>query len=79
MLIDGERTIIGSANLDQRSFHRNYELNGIIDDVRFGKQIRRVLRKDLAASRPITIENHERRGVIARLLERVINLFGWFL
>ena len=33
MLIDGERTVIGSANLDQRSFHRNYELNGIIDDV----------------------------------------------
>ena len=32
MLIDGERTLIGSANLDQRSFHRNYELNGIIDD-----------------------------------------------
>ncbi len=79
MLIDKERTIIGSANLDQRSFHRNYELNGVIDDVRFGRQIRRVLRKDLAASRPITIENHERRGVIARLLERVINLFGWFL
>ena len=48
MLIDGERTVIGSANLDQRSFHRNYELNGIIDDVTFGRQIKRVLLKDFA-------------------------------
>jgi cardiolipin synthase A/B len=79
MLIDGERTIIGSANLDQRSFHRNHELNGIIDDVTFGRQIRRGLLKDFANSRRVTIEGHERRGWVARFLERVIDLFGWFL
>jgi cardiolipin synthase len=79
MLIDGERTIIGSANLDQRSFHRNYELNGVIDDVTFGRQIKRMLLKDFASSRRITVEGHERRGAIARLLEKVINPFGWFL
>ncbi|MHB8909747.1 MAG: phospholipase D-like domain-containing protein [Syntrophales bacterium] len=79
MLIDGERTVIGSANLDQRSFHRNYELNSIIDDRTFGRQIGRMLLKDFEDSRRITREAHERRGMIARLLERVINLFGWFL
>jgi cardiolipin synthase len=79
MLIDGERTIIGSANLDQRSFHRNHELNGVIDDVMFGRQIKRVLLKDFANSRRVTVEGHERRGWIARLLEKVINLFDWFL
>ena len=79
MLIDGERTVIGSANLDQRSFLRNYELNSIIDDRTFGRQIRGMLLKDFRDSRRITREGHERRGLIARLLERVINLFGWFL
>jgi cardiolipin synthase len=79
MLIDGERTVIGSANLDQRSFHRNYELNSIIDDRTFGRQIERMLLRDFADSRRITREAHERRGLIARLLERVIDLFGWFL
>jgi cardiolipin synthase A/B len=79
MLIDGERTVIGSANLDQRSFHRNYELNSIIDDRTFGRQIGRTLLRDFADSRRITREGHERRGLVARLLERVINLFGWFL
>jgi cardiolipin synthase len=79
MLIDGERTVIGSANLDQRSFHRNHELNGVIDDVTFGRQIKRVLLKDFANSRRVTVEGHEQRGWIARFLEKVINLFGWFL
>jgi cardiolipin synthase A/B len=79
MLIDGERTVIGSANLDQRSFHRNYELNSIVDDVAFGRQIKRVFRWDFANSRRVTMEDHERRGVIVRFQEKVINLFGWFL
>jgi cardiolipin synthase A/B len=79
MLIDGERTIIGSANLDQRSFHRNYELNGIIDDVAFGRQIRRTFLKDFENSTRVTVESHERRGWFTRFLEKVINLFGWFL
>jgi cardiolipin synthase len=79
MLIDGERTVIGSANLDQRSFHRNHELNGVIDDVTFGRQIKRLLLKDFANSRRVTVEGHERRGLMARFLEKVINLFGWLL
>jgi len=79
MLIDGERAIIGSANLDLRSFHRNHELNCIIDDVTFGRQIKKLLLKDFANSRRIMVEDHERRGWFARFVERVINLFGWFL
>jgi cardiolipin synthase len=79
MLIDGERTVIGSANLDQRSFHRNYELNCIVEDMTFGRQVRRVLLKDFANSRRVTLEGHQRRGLVARFLEKVINLFGWFL
>ena len=31
MLIDEVWATLGSANLDQRSFHRNYELNAVID------------------------------------------------
>jgi cardiolipin synthase A/B len=79
MLIDGERTLIGSANLDQRSFHRNYEINSVIDDVRFGKQIKRMFLRDFLASRLITRESHEQRGFITRIIEKLINLFGWFL
>jgi cardiolipin synthase len=79
MLIDGERTVLGSANLDQRSFHRNFEINLIIDDAAFSGQIRAMPLKDFADSRRITLGDHERRGMAARFLERVIDLFNWFL
>lgn len=79
MLIDGERTVLGSANLDQRSFHRNFEINGIIDSRGFGGQIRRMLQENFRDARRIRLADHERRGMLARLLERVINLFSWFL
>jgi cardiolipin synthase len=79
MLIDGERTVIGSANLDQRSFHRNFEINCVIDNSTFGRQIRKMLQEDFMVSRRIELDAHERRGLFTRMLERIIRLFGWFL
>lgn len=79
MLIDGKQAVIGSANLDQRSFHRNYEINLIIDDEAFGSQIQTILLDDFRKCRQIIFMEHEQRGVIVRALEKVINLFGWFL
>jgi cardiolipin synthase len=79
MLIDAERTIIGSANLDQRSFHRNYEINCLVDNEQFGGQIQALLLEEIAASNPVELRVHERRGVVVRVMERVVNLFGWFL
>jgi len=79
MLVDDERTILGSANLDQRSFHRNFEINGIIDSNTFGVQMRRVVERELVASRRVTLRGHEQRGLMTRMLEKVVNLFGWFL
>jgi cardiolipin synthase len=78
MLIDAERTVIGSANLDQRSFHRNFEINCVVDNVQFGGQIRELLLEEIAASRPVELDVHERRGVLIRIMERVVKLFGWF-
>ena len=79
MLVDGDRAVIGSANLDQRSFHRNFEINCVVDDRSFSRQMRRVLGQEFNNARQIKLEEHERRGPVTRLLERVINLFSWFL
>ena len=79
MLIDGERTVIGSANLDQRSFHRNYEINCVVDNVDFGGQIRELLRQEISSSHRVILDVHERRGFITRAMERVVRLFAWFL
>ena len=79
MLIDAERTVIGSANLDQRSFHRNFEINCLVDNVQFGGQIRALLLEEIDAARPVELDVHERRGMLIRVMERVVSLFGWFL
>lgn len=79
MLIDGERTVIGSANLDQRSFHRNFEINCIVDNVEFGGQIRELIQEEIDGSRQVELDIHERRGLLIRFMERVVGLFSWFL
>jgi cardiolipin synthase len=79
MLVDGERAVIGSANLDQRSFHRNFEINCVIDSSTFGAQIRKELEADFHAARRVTLGGHESRGIVLRVMEKFVNLFSWFL
>jgi cardiolipin synthase len=79
MLIDDSWVVIGSANLDQRSFHRNYEVNVIVDNPAFGRQVADMFNEDLARSRRIIIAEHERRGWLLRLLERFCAPVSWFL
>lgn len=79
MLIDGSRTVIGSANLDQRSFHRNYEINAHIQSKDFSNQVRNHLLQDFAQARRITLASHGRRGLAERLVERLFQSLSWFL
>jgi cardiolipin synthase len=79
MLIDDSWAVIGSANLDQRSFHRNYEVNVIVDSLEFGRKVADMFGEDLARSRRIIIEEHERRGLLVRVLEKLCAPISWFL
>jgi cardiolipin synthase len=79
MLIDGSWSVIGSANLDQRSFHRNFELNVIVDSRSFGQQVAAMINLDLTGAKRIELAEHERRGWHVRLLERLFSTISWFL
>jgi len=79
MLIDGRWSVIGSANLDQRSFHRNFEVNVIVSSSDFGRQVDEMFSDDLAHSRRISLAEHERRGFAIRLLEWLAAPISWFL
>jgi len=79
MLIDDCWGVVGSANLDQRSFHRNYEVNVIVDSHDFGRQMAELFDEDLSRSRRIELAEHERRGWLVRLGERLFSLVSWFL
>jgi cardiolipin synthase len=79
MLIDDCWTVIGSANLDQRSFHRNYEINVIVDSQAFGREVAAMFAEDLARSRRVVLAEHEQRGFLVRQLEKLCSPLSWFL
>jgi cardiolipin synthase len=56
MIIDNEMTLIGSANMDRRSFELNYENNILFYDPDLTAEIRHRQDIYLAQSNPITID-----------------------
>jgi len=79
LLVDDCWAMVGSANLDQRSFHRNYELNVVVDSLDFGSQVAEMLGHDLRAARRVELDEHEKRGYLVRTLERLFTPVSWFL
>ncbi len=79
MLIDDHWSIFGSANMDHRSFSRNYELGAIIDSPDFARQVGLMFEDDLHHSRRVTLDEHQRRGWGIRLLETLFSPIARFL
>ena len=79
LLIDDSWAMVGSANMDNRSFHRNYELNVVVDSHDFGTQVAEMLETDLRGARRIVLHEHENRGWPIRFLERLCSPVSWFL
>ncbi len=69
VLIDGVWASIGSTNLDWRSFLHNYELNAVVLGADFGRQVRAMFDKDLAASDVVNLQAWRQRGLELRLRE----------
>jgi cardiolipin synthase len=79
MLIDDCWTTLGSANLDMRSFHRNFEINVIIDSHDFGYMAAELFAEELAKSRRVTLQEHEASTWFEKLLERLCDPIRRFL
>jgi cardiolipin synthase len=79
VVIDGTVCIVGSANLDMRSFLHNDEVNAIVVSRDFGQRMEAVFRRDQQASRPVELERWNRRSLWQRLKEFGVSLFGYWL
>ena len=79
MLIDSCWATVGSANFDLRSFHRNYEVNVVIDSPEFGRQIDEMFGQDLSQSRQVTLQEYEKRSWAEKTLERLCDPIRRFL
>ena len=69
MVVDGIFAMVGSSNLDSRSAEINEELDLVVYDHDFGRQMEEVFTRDLAQSRQYTIEEFRNRSFWERTVE----------
>jgi cardiolipin synthase len=68
-VIDSAWSTIGSANIDRRSFIHNYELNVVVVDPAFGRDMESAFSEDLRDSKEVTREQWRQRPVTDRFKE----------
>ena len=78
-VIDGMWSSIGSANIDRRSFIHNYEVNVVVLDPQFGRDMEAAFREDLRHSKEIKLDAWKRRPWSDRLREMMSRLTEYWI
>ena len=76
LTLDGEMTLIGSANMDRRSFDLNYENNILLADPAATAAMRARQEEFLAQSRPVTREEVAAWGIGRRMANNALAIMG---
>lgn len=76
MITDGRLSIVGTANMDYRSFELNFEVNAVVYDADFAKQMRDMFYADLKDAEKINKEKWLSRSKLKQLPEKVARLFS---
>jgi cardiolipin synthase len=76
IVVDDDLAIVGSANLDNRSFLLNFEVTSLIYDRDVTAQLARAFDADLATSRPIDAADLARKGLPQKLGEATARLLS---
>lgn len=76
MVIDREVGIVGSANMDFRSFDLNFEANAIVYDPKIAEELAEDFYEDLEGSVRITLEEWQKRPLHHQLYHKIAGLFS---
>ncbi len=76
LTLDGEITLVGSANMDRRSFDLNYENNILLCDSALTAEMRRRQDEYLAQSHEVTAEMVNQWPITRRLWNNAIAMLG---
>ncbi len=76
LTLDGEITLIGSANMDRRSLDLNYENNILFHDAELTEAMQERQRQYLASSRPVTREIVQKWSPARRLWNNTLATLG---
>jgi cardiolipin synthase len=77
-------TYVGSANIDTRSLHLNFEMTLRVRDIALAEQARALIKNDIRLSLPITRDIYERSSsLVQRLMRRIaytlLSRFDYFV
>jgi cardiolipin synthase A/B len=77
--VDGTISIIGSSNLDMRSFLHNDEVNAIVISRDTARRMEEVFQRDQQAARPVELKDWERRSLWQRTKEFFVHMFSYWI
>ncbi|WP_095150343.1 MULTISPECIES: cardiolipin synthase [Bacillaceae] len=76
LVVDERVSSVGTANIDQRSFKLNFEVNAFIYDSSIARQLIRDFAEDVNVSTLVTTELYEARGKRVRFKESISRLLS---
>lgn len=76
IVIDGFISIVGSANLDERSFNQNFEVNAFIYDSKTAETLSNLFERDMKNCFELTLEAWSNRKRRQKLKESFARLFS---
>jgi cardiolipin synthase A/B len=79
MVIDTKLSIVGTANMDNRSFHLNFEVNAIVYDAELAAELRASFYKDLEDAEEIDAVAWDERSLYKQLIEKITRLVSSLL
>jgi cardiolipin synthase len=79
VVADGAVTIIGSSNLDMRSFLHNDEANAIIVSRDTARRMEEVFQRDQQSARPVELKAWEKRSLWQRTKEFFVHMFSYWI
>lgn len=74
--VDGEICSVGTANMDMRSFHLNYEINTLIYDHKVTQGLLRDFENDLESCSEITLESYGQLSELTKFRNSLARLFA---
>ncbi|MDB5110685.1 MAG: cardiolipin synthase, partial [Mucilaginibacter sp.] len=76
IVADGQLAIIGTANMDYRSFELNFEVNSMIYDVKLAQQLRDAFYNDIKDANKINPKTWAKRTQFKQLPEKLCRLLS---
>jgi cardiolipin synthase len=74
VIVDDAFALVGTANLDARSLHLNYETNMVVHDDTFVNALKEIVLADLAQSDEVTLDDWKQRPTRQKIKENLAYL-----